>query len=172
MITEHPRARMDAHSRHMTGALSTTQGRVLDSRVIDRALAEPEKRRVSMARRWPIRVKASDDFRRDGRLRLTTRLVGARPLPAAFACLLCIACAVASATWIWGFLHLSLAVTLVLWWWPSLLAGVLAGALFVAALEITRRLRSRHRPGYETSPAQEADAGPAGSASEATAPSN
>jgi hypothetical protein len=106
---------------------------------------------VSTARRRPIRVKVSDDRGPDAGLRLTTRLNGVRPLPAAFACLLCIACVVAAATWMWGFLHLSLAVTLMLWWWPSLLSGVLAGALFVAILEITRWLRSRSGPAAKPS---------------------
>jgi hypothetical protein len=57
----------------------------------------------------------------NGRLGLTARMIGARPRPAAFTCLVCVALVVTTATWIWGLLHLSLVVTLVLWWWPSLL---------------------------------------------------
>jgi fatty acid desaturase len=53
--------------------------------------------------------------------------------------LLCFVLIVSAAVWAWGYLHLPIWAAMLLWWWPSLFAGALAGAVVAGCYEVLRR---------------------------------
>jgi hypothetical protein len=63
-------------------------------------------------------------------------------------------CLVTLGVWVWGLFNLPPLPAVLLWWWPSLLAGALAGAAaciaveaarFIVRVRRTRRIRRRRK---------------------------
>jgi hypothetical protein len=60
--------------------------------------------------------------------------------PKAEIALLCFVLIISAGVWLWGFLHLPIWAAVLLWWWPSIFAGALAGAVVAGGYVLLTRV--------------------------------